>query len=81
MKDLHIALKYIQGKLRGDEKIIITKEGFEIKLIKSNNEIPPMDAENARDVIEGLVEDSDTNNTPRHVDGVDVEMYRQIYGQ
>lgn len=81
MKDLHVALKYIQGKLRGDEQIIITKHGFDIKLIKSKNEIPPMDAKNASDMINGLVEDSDTNNTPRHVDGVDVEMYRQIYGQ
>tara|TARA_B100001564_G_C20648819_1_gene675831 strand:+ start:1987 stop:2232 length:246 start_codon:yes stop_codon:yes gene_type:complete len=81
MKDLHVALKYIQGKLRGDEEITITKEGFDIKLIKANNDMPPMDAENAGDMINGLVEDADTNPVPRSVDGVDVEMYRQIYGQ
>ena len=80
MKDLHIALKYIQGKLRGDEEIIITKEGFDIKLIKSNNEMPPMDADNAGDIINGLVEDSDINHVPRSLDGVDVDMLRQIYG-
>jgi hypothetical protein len=79
MKDLHIALKYIQGKLRGNEQIIINKEGFDIKLIESNNEMPPMDAENARDVINGLVNDSDLDNTPRGLDGVDVEMYRLMY--
>jgi len=79
MKDLHIALKYIQGKLRGDEQIIITKHGFDIKLIKANNEMPPMDAENASDMINGLVNDSDLDNTPRGLDGVDVEMYRQMY--
>ena len=79
MKDLHVALKYIQGKLRGDEQIIITKEGFDIKLIKSKNEMSPMDAENASDMINGLVEDSDTNPIPRSVDGVDVDMLRQIY--
>lgn len=80
MKDLHIALKYIQGKLRGDEEITITKEGFDIKLIKANNDMPPMNAENAGDMINGLVNDSDLDNTPRSlIDGVDVEMLRQIY--
>ncbi len=79
MKDLHIALKYIQGKLREDEQIVITKEGFDIKLIKSENEMQPMDAENAKDIINGLVEDSDLNNVPRHIDGVDVEMLRKMY--
>ena len=79
MKDLHVALKYIQGKLRGDEQIVITKEGFDIKLIKAKNEMPPMDAENAGDLINGLVEDADINNVPRHIDGVDVEMQRQMY--
>ena len=79
MKDLHIALKYIQGKLRGDEEIVITKKGFDIKLIKSKNEMPPMDAENASDIINGLVEDSDVNHVPRHIDGVDVEMLRKMY--
>ena len=79
MKDLHIALKYIQGKLRGDEEIVITKKGFDIKLIKSKNEMQPMDAENASDIINGLVEDSDLNNIPRHIDGVDVEMLRKMY--
>jgi len=80
MKELHVALKFIQNKLRGDEKIVITKEGFDIQLIQSKNEMPPMDAENAKDVINGLVNDSDIDNTPRSlVDGVDVEMLRQIY--
>ena len=79
MKDLHIALKYIQGKLRGDEQIIITKHGFDIKLIDSNNEMPPMDAKNASDMINGLVNDSDLDNMPRSLDGVDVDMLRQIY--
>lgn len=79
MKDLHVALKYIQGKLRGDEEIVITKKGFDIKLIKSKNEMLPMDAENAGDIINGLVEDSDINHVPRSIDGVDVEMLRSIY--
>lgn len=65
MKDLHVALKYIQGKLRDDEQIIITKEGFDIKLIKTKND--------------ELVKDSDLNNVPRHIDGVDVEMLRKMY--
>lgn len=80
MKDLHVALKYIQGKLRGDEEIVITKKGFDIKLIKSKNEMQPMDAENASDIINGLVEDSDLNNVPRGLDGVDVDMYQKMYG-
>ena len=80
MKDLHIALKYIQQKLRNDEAIIITKEGFNIKLINADNKMPPMDAENAKDVRNGLVNDSDLDNKPRPVmDGVDVEMLKQIY--
>ena len=79
MKDLHVALKYIQGKLRDNEQITITKEGFDIKLIKANNDMPPMDAENAGDLINGLVEDAHTNHIPRHIDGVDVEMQRQMY--
>lgn len=80
MKDLHVALKYIQGKLREDEQIVITKEGFDIKLIKAKNEMPPMDAEDAGDLINGLVNDSDLDNTPRSlIDGVDVEMQRQMY--
>ena len=65
MKDLHIALKYIQGKLRGDEQIIITKHGFDIKLIKTKND--------------ELVNDSDLDNVPRSLDGVDVDMLRKIY--
>ena len=65
MKDLHVALKYIQGKLRDDEQIIITKEGFDIKLIKTKND--------------ELVKDADLNNVPRHIDGVDVEMLRKMY--
>ena len=79
MKDLHIALKYIKGKFRGYEEIVITKKGFHSKLIKSKNEMQPMDAENAKDIINGLVEDSDLNNVPRHIDGVDVEMLRKMY--
>ena len=65
MKDLHVALKYIQGKLRDDEQIIITKEGFNIKLIKTKND--------------ELVNDSDLDNVPRSLDGVDVDMLRKIY--
>jgi len=65
MKDLHVALKYIQGKLRDDEQIIITKEGFDIKLIKTKND--------------ELVNDSDLDNVPRSLDGVDVDMLRKIY--
>ena len=62
MKDLHVALKYIQGKLRDDEQIIITKEGFDIMLVESKNILEPMDAENAGDLINGLVEDADTRS-------------------
>ena len=65
MKDLHVALKYIQAKLRDDEQIIITKEGFDIKLIKTKND--------------ELVNDSDLDNVPRSLDGVDVDMLRKIY--
>ncbi len=80
MKDLHVALKYIQGKLRGDEQIVITKEGFDIKLIKAKNEMSPINAGDAGDLINGLVNDSDLDNTPRSlIDGVDVEMQRQMY--
>jgi len=64
MRDLHVALKFIQNKLNKDEQIIITKEGFNIKLIKTNDE---------------LVEESDVNNIPRSLDGVDVEMQRYMY--
>ena len=38
-----------------------------------------MDAENAGDLINGLVEDAHTNHIPRHIDGVDVDMLRQMY--
>jgi len=77
MRDLHVALKFIQNKLNKDEQIIITKESFDIKLIKAKNEMPPM---NAGDLINGLVNDSDLDNTPRSlIDGVDVEMQRQMY--
>tara|TARA_Y100001938_G_scaffold148516_1_gene232420 strand:+ start:94 stop:366 length:273 start_codon:yes stop_codon:yes gene_type:complete len=81
MKELHVALKFIQNKLRGDEKIVITKEGFDIQLIQSKNDLPPMQAEDAGNIINGLVEDADTNPVPRSIDGVDVEMYKQIYDQ
>lgn len=64
MRDLHVALKFIQNKLNKDEQIIITKEGFNIKLIKTNDE---------------LVEESDVNNIPRSLDGVDVDMQRYMY--
>ena len=64
MRDLHVALKFIQNKLNKGEQIIITKEGFNIKLIKTNDE---------------LVEESDVNNIPRSLDGVDVEMQRYMY--
>ena len=64
MRDLHVALKFIQNKLNKDEQIIITKEGFNIKLIKTNDE---------------LVEDPDVNNILKFLDGVDVDMLRQIY--
>ena len=69
MKDLHIALKYIQGKLSDNEQIIITKEGFDIKLIKANNDTPPMDAGNAGNI----------NPVPNHIYGVDVDMHRHMY--
>ena len=78
MKELHVALKFIQNKLGEDEKVVITKEGFDIQLIKSKNDLPPMGAEDAGDVINGLMEDSDI---PKSIDGVDVEMYKQIYDQ
>ena len=69
MKDLHIALKYIQGKLRDNEQITITKKDFNIKLIKANN-----------DMVNGLVENVDANPIPSSlIDGIDVEMQRQMY--
>ena len=79
MKDLDIALKYIQFRLKGDEEVIINKKGIQVNLIKSKNELAPMDAENARDMINGLMEDSD-RGIPRSLDGVDVDMYKQMYG-
>jgi|TARA_B110000495_G_C22570110_1_gene343315 hypothetical protein len=81
MRDLHVALKFIQNKLNKDEQIIITKEGFDIMLVESKNILEPMDAENTEDVINGLVEDADVNPVPRHIYGVDVEMHRHMYGQ
>jgi len=79
MKDLDIALKYIQFRLKEDEEVIINKEGIQVNLIKSRNELAPMDAENARDVINGLMEDSE-RGIPRGLDGVDVDMYQRMYG-
>jgi len=79
MKDLDIALKYIQNRLKGDEEVIINKEGIQVNLIKAKNTMPPMDAENARDVINGLMEDSELG-IPRGLDGVDVDMYQKMYG-
>ncbi len=79
MKDLDIALKYIQNRLKNKEEVIINKEGVQVNLIKSKNELVPMDAENARDVINGLMEDAD-RGIPRGLDGVDVDMYQKMYG-
>jgi len=79
MKDLDIALKYIQFRLKEDEEVIINKEGIQVNLIKSRNELAPMDAENARDVINGLMEDAD-RGIPRSLDGIDVDMYQKMYG-
>ena len=78
MKDLDIALKYIQFRLKENEEVIINKEGIQVNLIKSKNELSPMDAENARDMINGLVEDAD-RGIPRGLDGVDVDMYKKMY--
>ncbi len=79
MKDLDIALKYIQFRLKKDEEVIINKKGIQVNLIKSKNELAPMDAENARDMINGLMEDSD-RGIPRGLDGIDVDMYQKMYG-
>lgn len=79
MKDLDLALKYIQFRLKKDEEVIITKKGIQVNLIKSKNELAPMDAENARDMINGLMEDAE-RGIPRGLDGVDVDMYKQMYG-
>jgi len=78
MKDLDIALKYIQFRLKENEEVIINKEGIQVNLIKSKNELSPMDAENARDMINGLMEDAD-RGIPRGLDGVDVDMYKRMY--
>lgn len=79
MKDLDLALKYIQFRLKKDEEVVITKKGIQVNLIKSKNELAPMDAENARDMINGLMEDAE-RGIPRGLDGVDVDMYKQMYG-
>jgi len=79
MKDLDLALKYIQFRLKNNEEVIINKEGIQVNLIKSRNELAPMDAENARDVINGLMEDAEMG-VPRGLDGVDVDMYQKMYG-
>jgi hypothetical protein len=79
MKDLDLALKYIQFRLKKDEEVIINKEGIQVNLIKAKNTMPPMDAENARDVINGLMEDAEMG-VPRGLDGVDVDMYQRMYG-
>jgi len=78
MKDLDLALKYIQYRLKGDEEVIINKKGIQVNLIKSKNELAPMDAENARDVINGLMEDAE-RGVPRSLDGIDVDMYQKMY--
>jgi hypothetical protein len=78
MKDLDIALKYIQFRLKEEEEVIINKKGIQVNLIKSKNELAPMDAENARDMINGLMEDAD-RGIPRGLDGVDVDMYKRMY--
>jgi len=79
MKDLDIALKYIQYRLKENEEVIINKKGIQVNLIKSRNELAPMDAENARDVINGLMEDAEMG-IPRSLDGIDVDMYQKMYG-
>lgn len=79
MKDLDLALKYIQYRLKNNEEVIINKEGIQVNLIKAKNTMPPMDAENARDVINGLMEDAE-RGIPRGLDGVDVDMYQKMYG-
>jgi len=79
MKDLDIALKYIQYRLKNNEEVIINKEGIQVNLIKAKNTMPPMDAENARDVINGLMQDAEMG-IPRGLDGVDVDMYQRMYG-
>ena len=79
MKELDIALKYIQYRLKNNEEVIINKEGIQVNLIKSKNELSPMDAENARDMINGLMEDAE-REIPRGLDGVDVDMYQKMYG-
>lgn len=79
MKDLNLALKYIQYRLKENEEVIINKEGIQVNLIKSRNELAPMDAENARDIINGLMEDAEMG-VPRGLDGVDVDMYQKMYG-
>lgn len=79
MKDLDIALKYIQYRLKGNEEVIINKKGIQVNLIESRNELAPMDAENARDMINGLMEDAD-RGIPRSLDGIDVDMYQKMYG-
>ena len=79
MKDLDIALKYIQYRLKNNEEVIINKEGIQVNLIQSRNELAPMDAENARDMINGLMEDAEMG-VPRGLDGVDVDMYQKMYG-
>ena len=79
MKDLDLALKYIQYRLKENEEVIINKEGIQVNLIKAKNTMPPMDAENARDVINGLMEDAEMG-IPRSLDGIDVDMYQKMYG-
>jgi hypothetical protein len=78
MKDLDLALKYIQYRLKENEEVIINKQGIQVNLIKAKNSMPPMDAEDARDMINGLMEDAD-RGIPRGVDGIDVEMYQRMY--
>jgi hypothetical protein len=79
MKDLDIAFKYIQFRLKGEEEVIINKKGIQFNLIKSKNELAPMDAGIPRDMINGLMEDTEMG-TPRSLDGVDVDMYKKMYG-
>jgi len=79
MKDLDIALKYIQYRLKNNEEVIINKKGIQVNLIKSKNELAPMNAEDARDMINGLMEDAEMG-IPRSLDGIDVDMYQKMYG-
>tara|TARA_Y100000310_G_C20573686_1_gene759364 strand:- start:276 stop:554 length:279 start_codon:yes stop_codon:yes gene_type:complete len=58
MKELTEALKFIQNKLQGHDRVIITPEGFEIQLVSPENresvESNHLDAEEISFVINSL---------------------------